>query len=177
MESMPLGNRVGMSEADASTLLNQARQESAPAGPMKLAGVYFLFNGAELVYVGQSGNVLSRIGTHYDERIKTFTAYTVIFQPDKPTRLHWERQLITTFQPFYNVVSLERQGFLRACEVAELFGTTEQTIRDLMADHHIPWAFNGGAWCLTNPAYFEPYLGEILTPKNNSQNNATKLLF
>jgi len=48
-------------------------------------GIYFLLRAGCVMYVGQSGNVLTCIGQHMRERAKDFDAAT--FMPCKPSRL------------------------------------------------------------------------------------------
>lgn len=64
-------------------------------------GVYFLCHEGEIVYIGQSINVASRIATHASERIKTFDA--VYYIPCHANKLLiFEAALIRHFRPKYN---------------------------------------------------------------------------
>lgn len=62
-------------------------------------GVYFLYDGDELVYIGQSNNVMMRIGEHIKEGVKEFDRFEFYPTVDK-TRL--EGFLIQMFKPKYN---------------------------------------------------------------------------
>ena len=64
-------------------------------------GVYFLFDGDELVYVGKSKNIMARIGTHIADEQKTFDSFE-IFETDDYSRL--EEFLIRLLKPKYNRV-------------------------------------------------------------------------
>jgi hypothetical protein len=69
--------------------------------PRPMCGVYLLIDGADVVYVGQSINLLSRLGKHaYD---KNFTHYKVIeCHLDELDKL--EAHYIYKFKPKYNRV-------------------------------------------------------------------------
>ena len=63
------------------------------------SAVYLLFEGDKVVYVGESINPLSRIGTHIKQKV--FTSYrTLKCHPSR--RKYWERVLIFKYQPRYN---------------------------------------------------------------------------
>lgn len=63
-------------------------------------GVYFLYDGDELVYIGESDNVFRRIGQHIAEKQKTFDRFEVY--PTKERR-RLEGFLIRAFSPKYNI--------------------------------------------------------------------------
>lgn len=65
-----------------------------------LAGVYILYNQNEVIYVGQSENVVGRVMAHQD---KQFDFYKVIPIRTKKDREYLERILIEFFFPIYNV--------------------------------------------------------------------------
>ena len=63
------------------------------------SAVYLLFEEDIVVYVGESGNPLSRIGTHIKQKV--FTSYRILkCHPDR--RRYWEKVLILKYQPRYN---------------------------------------------------------------------------
>jgi hypothetical protein len=71
----------------------------------RTSGVYFLFLGIELVYVGQSWHVPARLADHLPgvngDELKTWDAYAV--QEHEPELLiELERQFIAAFSPRYN---------------------------------------------------------------------------
>tara|TARA_R100000808_G_scaffold7102_4_gene20916 strand:+ start:2073 stop:2615 length:543 start_codon:yes stop_codon:yes gene_type:complete len=73
--------------------------------------VYVLFDGNNVVYVGQSVNPMSRIGAH--NRDKTFTHYRVM--PCRKKRMsYWESLLILRFKPKYNKAGLKRSPLKQA---------------------------------------------------------------
>lgn len=69
-------------------------------GPMPHPGVYFLFEGEEIVYVGQSGNVLVRMAGHAQ---KQFDAIKMIRIDDQKQRFEMESKLISMFNPKLNI--------------------------------------------------------------------------
>ena len=74
--------------------------------PPQLCGVYFLFRQNEIVYIGQSINVIQRIGAHVTERKKRFDR--VLYLPCPQGLLDfYERELIFQFKPRYNRQYLE----------------------------------------------------------------------
>ena len=84
----------------AEELVNHWWRKAAPlptgcGGP----GVYALFHGNELVYVGQAVNVAARIGQHFDS--KQFTAASYVSVPRDQLNLV-ERLLLDVFLPRLN---------------------------------------------------------------------------
>ncbi len=67
-----------------------------------VAGVYLLMRDGEIVYVGQSGNVYSRIAKHMDTARFTFDAFSIFGCSDKDGRLKMEAELIHKYQPSEN---------------------------------------------------------------------------
>lgn len=79
---------VGLNEVDRS---------------FKTSGVYFLYRFGEIVYVGQSSDVLRRVGEHMADRHKEFDE--VAFVPCQPlNRLWMESQYISRIRPEYNMM-------------------------------------------------------------------------
>lgn len=71
--------------------------------------VYVLFQGEEVVYVGQSSNVFSRLGTHYKDGIKEFDSFRILYCKKKRMS-YWERKLIKAYEPRYNVSQNRRKA-------------------------------------------------------------------
>ena len=71
--------------------------------PPNISGVYFLCDGDDVVYVGQSVQVVNRIATHLAEGRKKFDADRVFFMPCPPPDLNAvEGQFIRLLNPKYN---------------------------------------------------------------------------
>ena len=71
---------------------------------MGRSGVYFLIKNKKVVYVGQSNNVIRRIGKHIEDGIKEFDACTYIEIKGKyiDDMGHIEWTYIQRLQPEYN---------------------------------------------------------------------------
>ena len=66
-----------------------------------ICGVYFLYAGDELVYIGQSKNVVGRVASHCSDEYKEFTTYSFIDVPYHKLR-EVEAELISKYRPRYN---------------------------------------------------------------------------
>lgn len=66
-----------------------------------LAGLYFLFDGEELVYVGQSNNAYRRISEHRKYG-RVFQRFAFLAVPDPAERDRLEAAYIQKFSPKYN---------------------------------------------------------------------------
>lgn len=65
-------------------------------------GLYALCKYGEIVYIGQSNNILRRIGEHAGCKEKEFDSFMYIRCDDKKERDKLERHWIEKFQPKYN---------------------------------------------------------------------------
>lgn len=64
-------------------------------------GVYFLFKGIDLVYIGESGCIMPRICQHYGQKnFDSFRIYAIM--PDEIERKRLERKLIRKHRPILN---------------------------------------------------------------------------
>jgi excinuclease UvrABC nuclease subunit len=67
-------------------------------------GVYFLFDGEELVYIGKSWNCFLRVAEHTrKETDKVFTSWSFVPTEYDESLLELEKQLIKEHRPKYNV--------------------------------------------------------------------------
>lgn len=66
------------------------------------AGVYLLFSGDLIVYVGQTGDLSKRLGEHRREGTKTFDDAQVYLLDDLESRLRIEGVLMLKYLPRYN---------------------------------------------------------------------------
>ena len=91
--------------------------------PKNVSGIYFLFSGDELVYVGKSLNAIARVHSHKKENIKRFDSYSVIECEEKELE-KLEAEYIKKFKTKYNVchivkksrgmpLSIEKEGLIR----------------------------------------------------------------
>lgn len=68
-----------------------------------VSGIYFLCDGNEVVYVGQSTCVIARLGQHIAEGAKVFDHSRVFFLPCPIASLNTvEKHFIDTIKPKYN---------------------------------------------------------------------------
>ena len=63
-------------------------------------GIYALYQGSEVVYVGRTGNFRSRLTTH--KRRFWFDGIKVVFTDDLYEQKYRERRLISRLVPTYN---------------------------------------------------------------------------
>ncbi len=69
----------------------------------QISGVYFLISGGEIVYVGQSTDVINRVSNHFNHSIndKIFDSYAVV-ECDPALLNDLEAEYIVRFAPIYN---------------------------------------------------------------------------
>jgi excinuclease UvrABC nuclease subunit len=69
----------------------------------RMTGIYFLIKESELVYVGQSADIMNRIAQHAKESVKDFDSYSILECPyEYLTTL--EAYCIYKFRPRLNAV-------------------------------------------------------------------------
>jgi hypothetical protein len=84
-------------------LLEEIRANARPIEEYGTPGVYFLFDGAEMVYIGSSSHCEMRVREHARIGRKQFDAYSVMrVEGDRKTREQVESGLIALFVPKYN---------------------------------------------------------------------------
>jgi len=70
-----------------------------------VSGVYFLFEGDELVYIGEGWNCFLRVAEHTrKESTKKFTHWSYLEIPSRSERKIVERTLRAQYSPRYNKV-------------------------------------------------------------------------
>jgi len=71
---------------------------------MPVRGVYWLFSEMELVYIGISNNIKSRINNHIQDGFKDFDAVMVTeFEGTDKQLMEYEAMLIKKMNPKYNI--------------------------------------------------------------------------
>lgn len=94
-------------------------------------GVYFLFNGPSLVYIGQSTNIEGRVVSHRKDKV--FDSYSYILIADDQERIEEEKLLIMKHNPIYNkTVSKKKKIRLRA--FCHFYGVDFDTILNQLSD-------------------------------------------
>ena len=67
--------------------------------------IYFLYCNDEIVYVGQTESLMTRISQHIQENTKIFTSFKFIyFEGSEKERLLKEKEFIKQIKPIYNIV-------------------------------------------------------------------------
>lgn len=66
------------------------------------SGVYILYKNNNIVYVGESANILSRIGEHIRENMKDFDEFEY-FELNEEDRMDLEAFIIRVMKPKYNM--------------------------------------------------------------------------
>jgi hypothetical protein len=75
------------------------------------AGVYFLFDANELVYIGESWNCVLRVGEHTKKKgRKVFGSWNFIPVEEESDRKSFEDLLVQRYQPKYNKAKLRGQS-------------------------------------------------------------------
>ncbi len=69
--------------------------------PQRLCGIYFLLRGLEVIYVGQTVNLMVRLATHIVKGIKDFDGYAFLPFPQEDLSVH-EARFIRKYDPIYN---------------------------------------------------------------------------
>lgn len=119
-----------------------------------ISGVYFLFNNSELVYVGQSENIVKRIHEHTD---KLFTHYSHI-KCSKKELLVLEKKYIQTYNPVYNInlknktleISAEIEDVMIRTNNIGLFKNNKFHIKINEINYSIVLLKNKHGFCFTN---------------------------
>lgn len=86
--------------------VEQLREAAVPVNCV--CGIYVLFDGDEVVYVGQSRNVHGRIGNHVVEGVKKFDRFAVV-EVEADLLDYLESKYILALQPKYNGGKLPMQ--------------------------------------------------------------------
>ena len=80
---------------------NHLRAKRQTRRTMPGGGVYFLFKGEEIVYVGRSINILNRLGAHDGEGSKDWDSFACVSCDEKYHGVT-EALFIAAYQPRYN---------------------------------------------------------------------------
>ena len=68
-----------------------------------ISGVYLLFRDCEIVYIGESKCIYTRIAQHVQDEAKQFDSFKFIRVKGRKARLRKERQMIKRHRPLLNV--------------------------------------------------------------------------
>lgn len=67
-------------------------------------GIYVLADGCEIVYIGQSTRIRSRLYKHHSYYNPLIHSVLVWYEPDAIKRLELEKQMIKKYNPVYNTI-------------------------------------------------------------------------
>jgi hypothetical protein len=110
----------------------------------RICGVYFLLHGEDVVYVGQSKDIVARVNMHIDEQIKTFDR--VLYLPCAQGLLdYYEKRLIALLRPHYNIASPSNRMGVANLVVAEL----RKAVDGLTFEELLEKAEQQGIWAQT----------------------------
>lgn len=96
-------------------------------------GLYFLYNNDELVYIGQSKSVYTRVLEHIVDNKKTFNDVTALYHEDVTNSEIMEIALIYLKKPKYNKLVIQDIGkflFLLPSCVGEFFKNKENVLNE-----------------------------------------------
>jgi len=74
----------------------------------KISCVYFLMQGSNVVYIGQTDNLARRLGEHLDEGVKEWDVIEVVECSNKQHMDEVEQVAIQKMRPFYNVILYDK---------------------------------------------------------------------
>lgn len=135
IENLPLSKNTPLPDDLKEQLQTEVARQAKPY--KNIAGIYFLFNEDEIVYIGQSVAVHTRIHKHVIEGIKVFDSFTIVEMPDYNQRLLREKQLIETFKPKHNNVLLKDLGFGTLRNQEERLGLNYWQMLELIKKHKV----------------------------------------
>lgn len=69
-----------------------------------IKGIYFLYKNNDIVYIGQTKNLISRLAVHLADKNKDFDSYKFLELPHNMNLNKLERFLIKKFKPEYNIL-------------------------------------------------------------------------
>lgn len=84
-------------------LKNQILSQSKKI-PFNQYFIYALIKNKEIVYIGQSLNIMARLGTHIQEGVKDFDSYAIVCKADESNVDIIEQKYIDDLKPKYNIV-------------------------------------------------------------------------
>ena len=105
-----------------------------------ICGVYFLFDGDEMVYIGQSRDILLRLRVHEADATKPFDRWAYVDVPEKDL-MDVEARYIRMFQPPYNRTHqvFPRRRHIRPSKTLGKVVATARGLR-LIDDQPLDWS-------------------------------------
>ena len=107
--------------------------ESSEELGYRTAGIYFLIDGSEIVYVGQSRTtILSRLAGHITD--KKFDRVAVLQYPADYDLDEMEVEYIWRIQPKYNAMMPSNSYYMKKPRLKELLGVDGPTLNALIRE-------------------------------------------
>ena len=109
-----------------------------PMPTQKMRGIYVLLKNNAVVYVGQSDNIISRVGTHLANPSKSFDSvrYAVVENGDLN---EIEADLIVKYQPHLNRILPPTAKYTTPGAIKERLGLDGWEIRRVLKGIHPVW--------------------------------------
>ena len=102
----------------------------------RLCGIYYLWREDEIVYIGQSTNILSRVATHLNSVVKVFDSYTYeLCEPNLLNKL--ELESIIKHKPLYNIALPTNADYTTVNAVRKSYGVNLWTIKRHIRNNNI----------------------------------------
>lgn len=100
-------------------------------------GIYFLFKGQEIVYIGQAIDVPTRIRQHMRTKTQGFDSYTYI-DCDKNELNEWEAFYILTFTPVGNkIIPCQNRYYKQIGQIRTELGCTLSQVKKFVKEKNI----------------------------------------
>lgn len=108
----------------------------------RLCGIYYLWREDEIVYIGQSTNILFRVATHLNSGVKVFDSYT--YEECAPHLLDkLELENIIKHKPLYNVALPASADYTTMNAVRKSHGVNLWTIKRHIRNNNIEPVMGG----------------------------------
>jgi excinuclease UvrABC nuclease subunit len=101
--------------------------QKKPALP-KVTGIYFLIHGSEVVYVGQSVDIYSRISQHSKDVLKTFDSFSILECPAEHLGI-LEAHYIFKFHPLLNTTFPTNHAYKSFTQLKKLLNVSAPALK------------------------------------------------
>ena len=102
----------------------------------RIKGIYFLISKNEIVYVGQSCEILSRVETHRKQNKKIFDSFSY-FEYDFDNLDNIEAYFIFKLKPKYNVTIPENDTYKTLHQIKNILNISKPTLTRFMKSNKI----------------------------------------
>lgn len=98
-----------------------------------ICGIYMLFFEGQIVYIGQSINIFSRVSRHTQEGKKRFDKFS-FFKCERQFLDGIESELIHRYSPKYNSTIIPGGGYFSLKQWGDKIGLSQHTIRQTIEE-------------------------------------------